>query len=761
MLRESSRDETGSTKSHTNPYATEVIRIKRKELVEGISNTEGLLDLLINHGAFSPEKKLLVSRIHAQVERNSKMLNMLIYQGERACRIFFYPCLKQAEPDLYHMMRRYVGGVNEGIRDPRRQLIGYLIERDKQGTNPNSTDKAFSKTSQKASSGVDTSQKIIKDETKVQEPLDLDHNPTEVFKAVAAGDVHLLEKLWRHKKPNAVSLPYDDLLHVAAEHGQLASMELLLHCGAQLTATDGRGRTALHVAAESGDVGATAALVKSGADIYTRDHASNTPLHLAVQRGHQGVVQALVDEEKHFENRATFLHMAAMEDDHTLTEVLLKTGTEVDSKDVQKKTALFHAVSRGNERTTALLLRAGARVRSGVLNAALDLNRRSMLTMLLQHSGGTVSPEAAKAALFEATRRNLDEAAAALVDVGTDVNARDSLEYTPLLLAAELGHVEVFRVLVSRNANLGRRLPDFTTVLHLAAQSGSVTIAQVLLDSGFDPDTTGPKDQTPLHVAALHNQPAVASLLLLAGARVDAVTHDGHTALHLASRDGRSEVASQLVQAGADLHVRDKQGRTALHLAAPQGEAAVARLLASAGAECDAADKEKKTPLHLAARWGRTEVMSALLAGKAKVGARDMDGCTALHYAAASGHADGAALLLATGKNKNADEKNARRRTPLHAASEQGHKAVVDLLLRSGAKINSKDGNKDTPLHCASRSGHVGAVQTLVNWLDGQRADLQATNNVNRTPLQVAEAGDLHAHELIATLLKKKMCLIK
>ncbi len=122
----------GST-SFTNPYAIEVIRTKKNELVSGISNTEDLLDLLISNGVLQPDSRALMSSISAREEKNSRMLNILISRGERACRIFFYPCLKRVEPDLYQHVRTYVGGVNEGIRDARRQLIGYLLEKDKQG----------------------------------------------------------------------------------------------------------------------------------------------------------------------------------------------------------------------------------------------------------------------------------------------------------------------------------------------------------------------------------------------------------------------------------------------------------------------------------------------------------------------------------------------------------------------------------------------------------------------------------------------------
>ncbi|KAL7888091.1 hypothetical protein AOLI_G00030650 [Acnodon oligacanthus] len=749
----------GSTK-FTNPYAIEVIQTKKNELVGGISNTEDLLDLLVTNGVLLPESRVLVSSITAQNEKNSRMLSILVSRGERACRIFFYPCLKSAEPDLYQTMKAYVGGLNQNVKDTRRQLIGYLLEKDGQGKMKNIQSK-----------NTDPLNETVKYKSrKSEEPtmLRLQRNsvkPEEtsnaIFKAASTGDVSLLRELLKGTNINNRSSS-DTLLHTAAQHGQVRVINFLLRHGAKLDQRDHQGRTALHRAAEAGHTAAAVTLVRAGADIHAKDKASKNAQHLAAQNGHEDTVRALVEEEaRSFKNQTTFLHMAAVEDDSELAGILLRNGASVDVQDSQRKTPLFHAISRGNENTAAVLLQAGAQVNSGIMEAAFDLNRKSVLSLLLKNIKNTMSQNEIKSVLFKAIKRNLDGVVAALIDSGADVNACDDLGYTPLLLATELRNVEVFKVLVSKKAQLDKRLPNQTSALHLAIQSGSMPLTQILLDKGLDPNSIGPKDQTPLHFSALHNHPALMALLLRKGAQVNSVTQDGLTALHLASQSGHTESVAQLLEGKADVHTQDKQGRTALHWAANHGEANIIKLLLFAGAEANPAEKERKTPLHLAAMAGHTDAVSTLLAGKAKCGAKDMDGCSALHYAARNGHKGVAAALLASGRNKNVDDRNVWRRTPLHLAAEHGQELLVDLLLEKQAKINAIDNNKDTPLHSACRAGHLGAVQRLVNWTQGQRANLQATNNVKKTALQVAETEDTLNHQSIATLLKKKMFLIK
>uniref|UniRef100_A0A672Q0S5 Ankyrin-1-like n=1 Tax=Sinocyclocheilus grahami TaxID=75366 RepID=A0A672Q0S5_SINGR len=573
----------GST-SFTNPYAIEVIRMKKNELVSGILNTDDLLDLLISNGVLQPDSRALMSSITVREEKNSRMLNILISRGERACRIFFYPCLKRVEPDLYQHMRTYVGGVNEGIKDARRQLIGYLLEKDKQGlvkyskSNKELTPERIQPNSitNKATSSTEQINQIPKAES--------EHDA--ILKAISSGDLYLLQELLKGLDVNTALSSTDTLLHLAAEYGKEAIVYFLLRQGAKLNLKDREGRTALHRASERGHTAVALALAKAGADIHATDQMSKTPLHLAAQNGHE------------------ILHM-----------VLLRNGALVDTRDGRRKTALYHAVRHGNEKTATVLLKAGAQVDPVIVDAAFELNRKSLLSLFLKYVQKSMSQNEITSALFKAVRRNLDGVVAALIDHGADVNSCNELGYTPMLLAAEMGNAEAFKI---------------------------------LLDNGIDPNITGPKDQTPLHLSALHNQPALMALLLRVGAQINSVTQDGLTPLHLASQSGHTEAVAQLLEGKADIHVKDKQGRTALHCAAAQGEVSVIQLLLAAGSDANATEKEKKTPLHLAAMEGHTKAVSVLLAGKAKVGAKDMDGCSPLHHTARNGKERAAGVLLAS-----------------------------------------------------------------------------------------------------------------
>jgi ankyrin repeat protein len=133
-----------------------------------------------------------------------------------------------------------------------------------------------------------------------------------------------------------------------------------------------------------------------------------------------------------------------------------------------------------------------------------------------------------------------------LVDFGADVEPRGSGSWTsPLLTALAFGYRDAAEALVRRGARVNslaaaaglgrlddarRLLPDASSddrhrALALAAQLGHVEIVRLLLEAGEDPSRYNPAGNhghsTPLHQAALAGHDAVVRLLVERGARLD------------------------------------------------------------------------------------------------------------------------------------------------------------------------------------------------------------------------------------------------
>ena len=84
------------------------------------------------------------------------------------------------------------------------------------------------------------------------------------------------------------------VLHLAAIHGRLTRVELLVKAGAKVDERDRQGRSALHIAAYHGHELLVAALVVHGADVDLADHAGLTPLHMAAAAGRLEAARKLV-----------------------------------------------------------------------------------------------------------------------------------------------------------------------------------------------------------------------------------------------------------------------------------------------------------------------------------------------------------------------------------------------------------------------------------------------------------------------------------
>jgi ankyrin repeat protein len=106
------------------------------------------------------------------------------------------------------------------------------------------------------------------------------------------------------------------------------------------------------------------------------------------------------------------------------------------------------------------------------------------------------------------------EAARLLLDAGADPSLADGDGYTPLMAAAQNGHLEVLRLLLARGAAM-----DTVESHH-----------------GF----------TAFHAACCDNQPKCAEALVRAGCDVGLKDNHGKTGQHLAEAHGSKEVARQL-----------------------------------------------------------------------------------------------------------------------------------------------------------------------------------------------------------------------
>ena len=144
-------------------------------------------------------------------------------------------------------------------------------------------------------------------------------------------------------------------------------------------------------------------------------------------------------------------------------------------------------------------------------------------------------------ALYLALREPSLKVAKLLIDTPKlNIDARNTVDENPLMMAALKGHTELVQLLISKGADVNK---TGWAPLHYAATFGHLQIMQMLLDAHAYIDAESPNASTPLMMAAQYGTPSAVKLLLEAGADPLIKNQLGLTAIDFAQTVQRPESA--------------------------------------------------------------------------------------------------------------------------------------------------------------------------------------------------------------------------
>ena len=435
----------------------------------------------------------------------------------------------------------------------------------------------------------------------------------------------------------------------------------------------GADRAALIEAAKSGDRVQVRALLKSHADINTAEPDGMTALHWAVRENDTETIQLLLRAGANAKasNRygVTPLALAALNTNASVVEMLVSAGADPNASSPEGETILMTAARAGGAEAIKVLIAHGARV-----NATEKWQGQT--------------------ALMWAAAENHPDAIKALVERGAEINARSKEwqfpEYryqtngmavfqlprggwTALMYAARQNAIEAAAALADLGADMNAGDPDGTTALQLAVINVHYDLANRLLEKGADPNVADRSGMTALYAAVDMRGPAnmltrpepklldridavdLVKSLLAHGANPnarlkkpiigrhqnlvgDASLGEGTTALMRAAKGGDLPVLRLLIAGGADPTITQKDRTTTAMIAASSGakeEAALdaLKLLAEHGVDIDAFNTNGQTVLHNAAGRGFNSIVKYVAEAGAKLDRRDRQRRTALDVA--------------------------------------------------------------------------------------------------------------------------------
>ena len=175
--------------------------------------------------------------------------------------------------------------------------------------------------------------------------------------------------------------------------------------------------------------------------------------------------------------------------------------------------------------------------------------------------------------LHHAVKNDDIEFVEGFIQMGLPINGMNAEGETPLDLAREAGHGEVYKLLYA-NAKL----------LFLDYSSSPFEALEEVLREGAYVDARDKYGYTPLLLSTQYlpfNADKIKCIakLLEKGASVHAKTNAGATPLHHVVGHGCVEAVKLFLGVGANKNVRDGQGRTALAIALKYGHAEIVALL--------------------------------------------------------------------------------------------------------------------------------------------------------------------------------------
>ena len=224
----------------------------------------------------------------------------------------------------------------------------------------------------------------------------------------------------------------------------------------------------------------------------------------------------------------------------------------------------------------------------------------------------TVMDSAEKLFLEDCKLGRRDKVRAALIrGQRLDVVDADDAGKSPLHHAAENGHVDVAKLLITRGADIEAEDRWQGRPLDLACANGHMLTVRLLLYHGAKIEANY---FSALHYAAPHE--AVLRLLLDYGGRSDHREENGATALIVAAESGYVDTLEVLLFRRADKEAVDEFGRTALHCAAENGHGAAAQVLLDYGANALARTLDGRLPSDMAGT-AHGKVPDVLLAAEA------------------------------------------------------------------------------------------------------------------------------------------------
>jgi ankyrin repeat protein len=355
-----------------------------------------------------------------------------------------------------------------------------------------------------------------------------------------------------------------------------------------------------------------------------------------------------------------------------LVKLLLEAMPQGEHSRVQLDRSLARALSSHRRKVVQLLVHHGANVNTrdlqgrSLLFHAVTLQDKEMVRILLSQGADPSIADDSDVSPLQVAFESWEAYAIVklLLESGADPDVRCHGGRTLLNYAVFHGKLRVVAMLLHHGAdpNLSGDFPRRICsgskqdgmedlVLHIAIAKGRIDMTKLLIEHGADVNIRNHKLEAPIHLVFTHHHHDSSIMVPLirilsdGGANIDARRGDGKSALLVQSRESCLETVKVLCDFGANVNEQDSAGDTALHIQAKiqLQRADLIRVLHRAGANVNTRNLKGRTPLHVAVESLDTQfdrlIPWTLIQCGARLDIRDHDGNTPIHVAIRAGYA--------------------------------------------------------------------------------------------------------------------------
>ncbi|KID61686.1 Ankyrin repeat-containing domain protein, partial [Metarhizium hybridum] len=543
------------------------------------------------------------------------------------------------------------------------------------------------------------------------------------------------------------AVPTGNLLHVAVLNSWKDVTKLLASCNVSvLNWIDNTGNAALHLAVVIKNPDMVEALLEVGADPNVGNKEGRLPISMALETKNLDIVTALLEgaptldvDQIDMDGLTPLLRACkvAYESGHGTAKLV----RELLSK--RKADINLNAIFPGSDEKYAGMtpLHLSALILSEAEESNEDIiDEEDDIFIHAKSIDEKKSDDKAKDELQQESDEPDDELLKLLLDFGADPNTRDVTGSTPLLLAAEAGHIKALRALLDYNADLNISNNRGSMALHLAAQSGHVACINLLVKKGANIDAAkvdeipnrGLCGITPLVLAvALERLSAVKALLRLGA--------DIGRAVHIAALYGELDIFKAVHRKRPDPNIFDSGLGTLLSLAVTaESMDMISHLLGNPKVATSMANPIGQMPLTIAAIMGNCDIAKCLVEKGADPDKRDHEGRTPLDNAILFADEE-LAKFLCQHTRLGFPLDGVRGHSPLHLACRMPNDDIFNQVHEGCKRLPSEEYLKlcELAIHAAIMSYNGGRLTTLLT-TPGVKATV--ADDDGWTPLQCARS---------------------